>query len=119
MALPFFGRLAAAYGDRVSFQVITENASEEEGREVARLGNLPEETVHLESPPYPASSAYGLRSVPSLFVLSPEGKVEESIIGWNRAGYEALNDRLARETARTPAALITEADGAVPAMRPG
>src|ERR1700724_448442 len=31
---------------------------------------------------YPASNAYKLTNVPSIFLISPEGEVETSIVGW-------------------------------------
>lgn len=118
MTLPFFGRLARAYGDQISFSIVTENESAE-GREVARLAGLAEALVQTEPEPWAVSSAYGIFSVPVLFQVSAEKTVARSILGWSRADYEALNEELSALTGRPRLALITEADGKLPAVKPG
>ena len=51
---------------------------------------------------YPASNAYGLTNVPSVFLVSTEGRVETSSVGWVKEEIEALN-RKAAKMAGTPA----------------
>ena len=45
---------------------------------------------------YPASNAYGLTNVPSVFLISSEGEVESSFVGWSKADMEQLNRKLAQ-----------------------
>jgi peroxiredoxin len=44
---------------------------------------------------YPASSAYGLTNVPTVFLISPDGEIEVSSVGWSKRDVEAVNQRLA------------------------
>jgi peroxiredoxin len=39
---------------------------------------------------FPASNAYGISSVPSMFLVEPDGVVSRVIEGWNRIDMEAL-----------------------------
>ena len=39
---------------------------------------------------YPASNAYGINSVPTLFLVEPDGVISRAIEGWNRIDMEAL-----------------------------
>lgn len=41
---------------------------------------------------YPASNAYGLASVPSMFVIAENGEIEETIIGWSKAEINAIDN---------------------------
>lgn len=118
LVMPFVGRLARAFGEQIPFGVVVENEAEE-GREMAQLGSVSEEIIYLEPAPYETSAAYGLFSVPTLFIISAEQTIEGSIIGWSRAQYEALVERLSQATQRPKISLITEADGKVPNTKPG
>jgi peroxiredoxin len=39
---------------------------------------------------YPASNAYGIRHVPTLFLIERDGTVSQSIDGWSRKDVQAL-----------------------------
>jgi peroxiredoxin len=55
--------------------------------------------VLLDDPKrYRASKDYGLTNVPTIFLISPDGKVEVSSVGWSRADIEDLNSRLAMKS---------------------
>ncbi len=55
--------------------------------------------VLLDDPKrYRASNDYGLTNVPTVFLISPDGKVEVSSVGWSRADIEDLNSRLAMKS---------------------
>src|SRR2546423_1580445 len=47
---------------------------------------------------YPVSDSYGLTNVPTLFWISPEGKIELSSVGWAKAEMERFNLKLAAAT---------------------
>jgi hypothetical protein len=117
LTLPFFGRIARAYGG-FPIAVVAENDAAGASR-VAKLGGLPAEIVHLEGEPYPASAAYKLYSVPSLFEVDAAGKVISQVVGWDRAAYEALAQKIAAAVGAAPVEVVTDADGKVPAARPG
>ena len=42
---------------------------------------------------YPASNAYGLTTVPSLFLVEPDGNISKSTIGFSKRDLEAIGER--------------------------
>jgi len=44
---------------------------------------------------YPASNAYKLTNVPTVFLISPEGEIEFASVSWSKADMEQLGRRLA------------------------
>jgi len=69
--------------------------------------------VRLEEDPYPVAAAVDLVTVPTLFLVGPEGRIERISEGFDRAGLEALAARLGVE-----GPLFLPEDDA-PAFRPG
>jgi peroxiredoxin len=67
---------------------------------------------------YPASNAYKLTNVPSIFLISPEGEVEASIIGWSKQEMEDLSRRLAEVIGEAPVPVM-QAGEKVPDYKPG
>lgn len=43
---------------------------------------------------YPASNAYGLSHVPSMFLIERDGAISWSLVGFNRKEFEALGEKL-------------------------
>jgi peroxiredoxin len=43
---------------------------------------------------YPASNAYGLTNVPSLFLIEPNGRISQAAMGFDKKALEALGVRL-------------------------
>jgi peroxiredoxin len=68
--------------------------------------------------PWAASDALGVTTVPTLFRVGPAGTVEETIVGFDRAGMEGLSRRAAALSGR-PATPLFRADEHVPAIKPG
>ncbi len=50
---------------------------------------------------YPASNAYGLTNVPTLFLIAPDGQIELSSVGWSRADVQQVAQKLASGAAAT------------------
>ena len=50
--------------------------------------------LDLEKQGYPASNAYGLTNVPSLFLIEPNGSISWSLIGFHKKELEALGAKL-------------------------
>src|SRR5919202_808246 len=48
----------------------------------------------VDPPPYPASQAYGVRVVPTLFLVQ-EGEVRDVVESWDRDGFNRMAERLA------------------------
>jgi hypothetical protein len=69
--------------------------------------------VRLEPEPYALSRELGLTTVPTLFMVSPAGRIESRSEGFQRAALEALAEGLG-----VPPPLFSPGDKA-PALRPG
>jgi hypothetical protein len=52
---------------------------------------------------YPASNAYGLTNVPSIFWVAQDGEIEVSSVGWVKKDFEEINRRVAEAGNITPA----------------
>jgi hypothetical protein len=48
---------------------------------------------HTDS--YPASNAYGLTNVPSVFWIGQDGEIEISSVGWVKADFEEVSRKMA------------------------
>lgn len=70
-----------------------------------------------DAPPYEVSDAYGIRTVPTLFLVE-DGVVTDTVESWDRKGYNRVSARLAELTGREYAEISHESDG-LPAFRPG
>jgi thiol-disulfide isomerase/thioredoxin len=69
-------------------------------------------------PPYDASNAYGIESVPTLFVIDTSGRVADAVVAWDRAGYNRASARLAALLGVEPVTVSESSDG-LPPFRPG
>ncbi len=65
-----------------------------------------------EAAPYPVSDAYGISTVPTLFLVEPDGTVADAVGGWDRARWNAV------AAACGAPAVSGDADG-LPVFRPG
>lgn len=118
LAFPYVQRLFAAYGGKnVSIIGVSQDNPADTQAFVKQFGvKFP---IVLDEPKkYPASNAYGLTNVPTLFWISPEGQVELSSAGWSKAEFEDINQRLAAAT-RTPKAQVFKSGEDVPDFKPG
>jgi len=71
-----------------------------------------------DAPPYDLSNAYGIEVVPTLVMIGPDGKVADTVVSWDRDGYNRIAGRLAELTGAEPVVVSDESDG-LPAFRPG
>ncbi len=65
-----------------------------------------------ESEPYPVSDAFGLSTVPAMFLVGADGVIADAVAGWDRDGW----NRLAEAAGVGP--VSHEGDG-LPSFRPG
>ncbi len=72
----------------------------------------------IDGDSYPASNAYGLTNVPSIFFIAPDSRVKVTSIGFSRADLESMAAELARASAMPPAPLFLPGD-IVPDFKPG
>ena len=93
--LPFLQRLHKAYGDKgVRLVGISQNDVTETAAFAKEFGV----TFTLLLDPvesYPASNAYGLTNVPSIFWVAEDGEIEVSSVGWVKADFEQINRKMA------------------------
>jgi peroxiredoxin len=118
MAFPFFERLHQAYRGK-NVQVI--GISQDSAQDTAAFNKEYGVTFPValdDTKRYPASNAYGLTNVPTLFLISPEGKIEVSSVGWSRDELEDVSGRLAAAAGIDKKEIVRPSDG-VPSFKPG
>ncbi|MGH2709951.1 MAG: peroxiredoxin family protein [Actinomycetota bacterium] len=67
--------------------------------------------------PYDLSNAYGIRTVPTLFVID-DGDIVETVESWDRDGWNRLAAKVGALTGTDAESLSYEGDG-LPPFRPG
>jgi len=67
---------------------------------------------------YPVSNAYGLTNVPTIFLVSPEGKINVECMGFDKAALEKIVAELSQHE-KVLAAPLFRGDEDVPAYKPG
>ena len=94
-ALPYLERIYKAYaGNKVAIVGISQderNYTEDFAHEYSLTFPLLLDPVDR----YPASNAYEITNVPSIFLIA-EGEVKLSIVGWDKRDMETLNADVAR-----------------------
>jgi len=68
---------------------------------------------------FPVSNSYGLTSVPTLFLVEPDGRVSWTSVGFSKAGLESLASGLGRRLRLRGVAPLFTASDDVPALKPG
>jgi peroxiredoxin len=105
-AFPFLERIYKAYPrDKVGFIGISQNDPKDTAAFVRQYGISFPVLLDREGN-FKASNAYGLMSVPSIFAISPAGKIEQTSIGWVKAEIEELNRRVAKAAGVPPVAIF-------------
>ena len=105
-ALPFFERLHKAYGHKgVSLVGVSQNDAKDTAAFNKEFGvTFP--TLLDDTRSYPASNAYGLTNVPTIFWIDQDGEIEVSSVGWVKADFEEINRRMAELGKIAPAVLF-------------
>jgi peroxiredoxin len=114
---PFLERLFQRYGgNAVTFLGISQDDAKSTSKFAAEFGmTFP---VAIDAKGYPASNAYGLTMVPTIFLIDSDGAVKISSMGFATQDLETIATELARRRNLAPAALF-RADERVPAQKPG
>jgi peroxiredoxin len=114
---PFLERLYKKYGgDGVTFLGISQDdarATKEFAREYGVTFPMA-----LDEKGYPASNAYGLTSVPTIFLIEPGGAVRVSCMGFDKNDLETIGSELAQRK-NIPATALFKPGESVPAHKPG
>jgi peroxiredoxin len=114
---PFLERLYKKYGgDGVTFLGISQDDARAT-KEFAREYGVTFPMV-LDEKGYPASNAYGLTNVPTIFLIEPDGAVRVSCMGFDKNDLEMIGSELA-ERKKVPATALFKPSESVPAHKPG
>jgi peroxiredoxin len=89
LSMPFLERLHAA-GLRI--YGISQDGPEDTREFKRHFGASFPTLLDSEDEGFPASHAYGISSVPSMFLVEMDGLVSRAIEGWNRADMEGLGE---------------------------
>jgi len=104
-ALPFLERLYKAYGHKgVKLVGVSQNNSTETAQFTKQFG-ITFPVLLDDTSRYPASNAYGLTNVPSIFWVAEDGEIEISSVGWVKSDFDAINRKMA-EADKVPAAVV-------------
>ena len=107
MTFPFLERLASS--PSANLLAISQDDARD-SREFNQHLGISIRTL-LDARPYPASSAYKITNVPSIFVVETDGRISSAVHGFNKALLEKLGERFG-------APVFRETDH-VPELRPG
>ena len=74
--------------------------------------------VLLEAKGYSVSNQYGITHVPSIFLIAPDGRIQESSVGFSKADLERIAAAAAQATEVKPTPLFKPGEN-VPALKSG
>lgn len=116
---PFLQRLQERYGsDAVTILGISQDDGKATASFAKQYGITFPMALDEKEKNYPASNAYGLAMVPTIFLIDPEGTVRLSSMGFVKTDLEKIAAELAERRKIAPVALF-RANESVPANRPG
>jgi len=75
--------------------------------------------IILEGEDYPVSRAFDIMATPTIFLITQDGTVAYTTMGFMKPALDALSDVVADEVGAPHAPLVTSADGDVPMFVPG
>jgi peroxiredoxin len=105
-AFPFLERLHKAYGQKgVGLVGVSQNDASDTAAFVKEFGvTFP--VLLDDTRSYPASNAYRLTNVPTLFWVAPDSEIEISSVGWVKADFDQINRKMAEAGKAAPAAVF-------------
>ena len=105
-AFPYLERIFKAYTQSPVTLVGVSQNEKKETSDFAREYGITFPLLLDDTRSYPVSNGYGLTTVPSIFLISPGGKVELSSVGWSKQDIEELNARVAQASGVAPAKIF-------------
>ncbi|MBZ5513038.1 MAG: TlpA family protein disulfide reductase [Acidobacteriia bacterium] len=111
-AMPFLERIYRAHRGKAQIVAVSQHPRKETQLFLREYDiTMP---VLLDVPEhYPASNAYHLTNVPTVFLIAPGGKIEVSSVGWERKDIERINRRVAEEASLPVPALFHRGESIV------
>jgi peroxiredoxin len=116
---PFLERMHKRYGgDGVTFLGISQDDASDTKDFATEFGVTFPMVLDEGRKGYPASNAFGLTNVPTIFLIETDGTVTISCMGFDKKDLESIAAGLAERKKIAPAALFLSGE-AVPAHKPG
>jgi peroxiredoxin len=114
-SFPFLQNIYRAYGGSIYFTAIAQDEAEPTSKFRTELGiTMP---FLLDTQPYPVSRLYGLRAVPSLFLIDKNRKILLSTYGFVKQDILNLADIIAEKTGQQQIDPFGSVE--VPEIKPG
>jgi len=116
---PFLERIYKRYGgDGVTFLGISQDDARDTNDFAKEFGTTFTMLLDEERGGYPASNAYGLTNVPTIFLIETDGTVKVSCMGFDKKDLESIAAELAERKKIASAALFRVGES-VPDHKPG
>ena len=97
-ALPYYERVYKAYGHKnVTMVGVSQNQKSDTAEFMKRYG-ITFPVLLDDTKTFPASNAYGLITVPTVFWISEDGEIEVSSVGWVKQEFEEIARKAATVT---------------------
>ena len=117
LAFPYLQRLAEAYpSNRWQLLAVSQDGAQASEAFARRYG-LTFLTL-IDGEGWPVSQQYDPEATPTLFLISRDGAVEMTSVGFSKEDLNEISRRLAEELGETPQLIAEEGDGNPP-FRPG
>jgi peroxiredoxin len=72
----------------------------------------------IDADGYPVSNQYGITNVPSIFLIAPDGKIQESCVGFSKKDLEQMAAAAAKATSTPPTSFFKPGE-VIPDFKPG
>lgn len=115
---PFLERLHQRYGKTATFLGISQDDAKATKKFADQYGITFPTPLDESAKNYPASNAYGLTNVPTVFLIAPDSEIKVVCNGFEKKGLEEIASYLAERQQSAPAALF-RADEKIPDHKPG
>jgi cytochrome c biogenesis protein CcmG, thiol:disulfide interchange protein DsbE len=115
---PFLERLHHRYGKTATFLGISQDDAKATNKFINEYGVTFPVALDESGKNYPASNAYGLTNVPTIFLIESDATIKVVSNGFNRKELEEIAASLAERQRAAPAALFRP-DERVPNHKPG
>jgi peroxiredoxin len=117
-AFPFLERLHQRYGNTAAFLGISQDDAKSTKKFTDQYAVTFPMPLDESAKNYPASNAYGLTNVPTVFLIEPDSSIKVVCNGFDKKGLEEIAAFLADRQHSVPAALF-RADEKIPDHKPG
>jgi peroxiredoxin len=115
---PFLERLHQRYGKAATFLGISQDDARATKKFAGDYGVTFAMPLDESAKNYPASNAYGLTNVPTVFLIEPDGSIKVVCNGFDRKGLEEIAAFLAERQNSVPSALFRPEEK-IPDHKPG